>query len=929
MANLKAVAIKLAPYFENSGSETSPWTWELLRIMGVCKTVEYRVSSIKSISISSFTFPYILNKARDINEQVRCAVYLKLLEEKVMLERLTKIQKYDLLLNGLMDYNEKVRITCGQYLRANMNWLVEQEMRGKGKAVPEYRKFKSDAGDFTDLETEPVPLMGKSKKPLTGPEKAVRLMKLFNVKALKNSDEHSICLKHLAEFLINECDLQELLAFFKENVVPSLMGSGEVNEEGLVLMRVAVDSCSSSSKGKYQFESETVLPQATTLDSIVAHLLSENNVFVLHEVLTMFPQYNYTEPTINQTLVQILDKFIRDVSTEGLPPPADESINPILYSMTPSKTGNMENEYLELVQDQLDLHRRDVVVRTMGDLVHVVLKVMQQLMAGEDNRFKNRLMMYIADLQEQIDEVREKKEVQVKLLESQEGLDDKLLEDPQELFMEESFLVTRALKLAVYLLQTCTKGVSEEILEDLNNSLVSPVLQSESGNEFVKFLATQYLGLYSLLDIEKSKALFPFFKALIKDISTFQTLQGIASLKAIFDIFLAHAKELSHVETPRKNPSDPMSTLHELQTLMYTPNNKLRLLVYENYTKLIFCDKIPSPERFLVLLFLVLSDPMENESEVNGIKQIITLALKSYTKLSINRTKYLCNAIAIFTLLWMKANADPGKVSENTILSHIMKCQYVTVISYLIYLLTHRYTGGDTEPRVAEVIIQIIKVIITHVEIMQYIQCTIAICLRFIELDNISKTTQIVLYKHWMEFIKRARYKEKEYYTFGCILRGKILQKEVVEEEREMQVIERTIDEVAAGMSEEIRKLCEKLEKRYNKVESISGKLFQEFNELLIDPVQGCVKIQKAQKPLYQTGILTSQVRGRRSSRLGTILETPRRFHNYNKGVRTGTSQKKRRDTEEVDLAKRPRMEYNHLASMSSKDVIKEETKEE
>jgi len=892
VANLKAVAIKLSPYFKAS---ESAWTWELIRIMGVCKTVEYRVSSLKNITLTEVTLPYVLEKIKDVNEQVRCAVYIKLRDEKVELEVLELVQRYDMLLSGLMDYKESVRNACGQYLKANMNWIEDTKCRVR------FRNYKSDAADSIEIRNNKY----------TSAEKAVLLMKLFDIKQLKNSDEYCICLKRLGEFLVNSCDSKDLTALFKEKVIPTLLINKAINIEGLVLMRISLD-LTKTGKAKFHLDSELVLPEVSLLKDIITQLIADNNVFVLHEILLLFVHYNYSEPTIAQILMKILDEILRDVSIEGYPAPEE------VLSYSSQRTENLEMEYQELVQDQLDLHRRDVIVRTMGDITYVILRVIKQLM-GEINRFKDKLLMEISDLQEQLDEVRNS-------LQNKNSTSQRLggsVERMQELVIEENLIAIRELKLAIYFLQTCGDNPQEEILQRINEGLITPALQTESGNEFIKYLAIYYLGLYSLLDEEKSKSLLPFFKSFIKGIELFQTLQGVVSLKAIFDIILIHAKRKKH-STPDKNSidNDLVHTLHELQPLLYAPNIKLRLLVYEGYTKAIFCDKITSPERYLLLLLLVLADPMETEAEVNGIKQLITLALKTYTKLSKTRAKYLCNTIVIFTLLWMEANSDPQKVIDNTILARIMKCQYTIVVTYLIYLLTNQYIGAEVNSFVSEVTVQIIKVIITHVETMEYVQCAMSLCLRFIELDSMERCTQIVLYKHWTELIKRAKCREKEYYTFSCNLRTKILQQENIGEES--QVMERRIDQIATEMAGDIKKVCEKLEKRYNYIESLSAKLFQEFNELLIDSKRGCIKIDKPHKQ-YQAGILTSHIRIQRPSNLEVMLETPKWVKKYSKKKPFGSSQKKRRQ-EMVKSNKKMKYEYKYP---DSKEIIKEDTREE
>eukprot|EP00826_Nyctotherus_ovalis_P054907 TRINITY_DN7242_c0_g1_i3.p1 TRINITY_DN7242_c0_g1~~TRINITY_DN7242_c0_g1_i3.p1 ORF type:complete len:379 (+),score=76.04 TRINITY_DN7242_c0_g1_i3:146-1138(+) len=318
--------------------------------MGVCKTVEYRVSSIKNVGLDEVTLLYVLEKTRDVSELVRCAAYGKLVDEKVRLKALEMEQRYEVLLNGLMDYKQVVRTACGRYLKANMDWIVEdinEELRCKERK--RYRNYKSDAAEVMEGIAE----KGRSKT-FTRMEKAELLTKLFDVKQLKNSNEYCICLKKLGEFLVFDCDSKELTLYFKERVIANLISNKSINEEGIVLMRIALD-LDHAEKSKLQLDPEAILPESSILTEIVKNLIADNNVFVLHELLLLFTHYNHTEPTINQALSKALDCILHDISLEGLPTPS-----------TSSQAEDLEQEYQDLVHDQLDLHRRDIVVRTVS-----------------------------------------------------------------------------------------------------------------------------------------------------------------------------------------------------------------------------------------------------------------------------------------------------------------------------------------------------------------------------------------------------------------------------------------------------------------------------------------------------------------------------------------------------------------------------------
>eukprot|EP00826_Nyctotherus_ovalis_P019975 TRINITY_DN16231_c0_g1_i1.p1 TRINITY_DN16231_c0_g1~~TRINITY_DN16231_c0_g1_i1.p1 ORF type:complete len:144 (+),score=27.73 TRINITY_DN16231_c0_g1_i1:129-560(+) len=136
---------------------------------------------------------------------------------------------------------------------------------------------------------------------------------------------------------------------------------------------------------------------------------------------------------------------------------------------------------------------------------------------------------------------------------------------------------------------------------------------------------------------------------------------------------------------------------------------------------------------------------------------------------------------------------------------------------------------------------------------------------------------------------------------------------------------DKRIDQIAAESTEEIKRMCEKLEKRYNHIESSAAKLFQEFNELVIDPRKGCAKVEKPHKQ-YQTGILTSHARVQRPSNLEVMLETPKWVGKYTRRKPLASSQKKRRL--ELTKSSSRKLKYDHKYP-DSKDVIKEEAREE
>ncbi len=747
-------------------------------------------------------------------------------------------------------------------------------------------------------------------------------MGLFEPKRLANDEEYSICLKPLAEFLISECEPETLAAFLRTHTIPQfLVSSGKSQEEGAVMLRAALDFFA---KKKGRFDPESVLPDPAKLDEIVQHYMDENGVFVLRELLFLIPHYNSKEPTIGGTLLRTLERILRNIYLEGVLAPKEEAgaTNPLSEN-----TESLRREYSQLVQDQLDIHRRDLVPRNMGDIVNVAVRMMK-IVLGDENGFRGRILGYISDLQEQIRDIRMKRQELLHKLESQPSQsqgtvpaskspsDESSQHQQQQFDTEESFLTIRALKLAVGLLQISKSKIGEDVLEGINDALVRPIFATGTNDEFVKFLGTQYLGLYALADMGMSQTFFPIFRGLIQGIADFQSLQSVAALKAIFDILLVHNKSMHKAkeQTPAKAGSaEPvgeimLSTLEELRQLFYAPNAKLRLLVYEGFAKLVFCDRVPMPEKHLVPLFLVLCDLSENESEANAIKQIVTLALKNYTRLAASRCRKLSRALVVFTLLCVRTNVDSTKVPEDTVLGRIRKCQYSTLISYLVYLLTPQYLATEKDPAaagsqenlVAETLVHVLKAAILHPEVVLHLGCVIDICLRFLELRNASKALWIVLYKHWSVFVSRTQSVDRNFYRLGFLLRNVILKKddgpraetgeEESEQDEDRKYRETQVDQIIEGMSKEIEDLSERLEKKYRRIERVSNALFQDFSTLRIVPEKGCVRVVPA-RPQYQTGILTTDCRraaatlsGRKnwsrkkSDRLGAILETPRGF---------------------------------------------------
>ena len=900
IGNVKAIAIKLAPLFDNEGSKSSPWTWELIRIMGVCKTVEYRKAAIENIPISDFTLPYILLKTRDVSESVKRSVYLKLIKEEVWIADLKLKDRYDIILNGLLDRKEGVKKGCEDYLKAS--WVSQEcnEIIIKRKTASDFLRIKSDV-----LESEEE----SNNVLLSGPERTIKFLRLFKVQLLKNDDEYSICLNPLVEFLICQCDQVELFNYLKTNVISMLMHTinsqenyrkQDFTDEGIVLFRITLEYFSRK-KGAAENNLEDLLPDILNIDSLVRSYKSKLDTFVIQELLQILPYYNYKEPKINQVLVQLLENIILDVDLEDVLPKSSTA-----SKKSDSLSISYGEEYDQLIRDQLDVHRRDIIVRNMSDIAWVACGILRIVMSDEDNRYEEYLKMRIDDFSVKIEEKRNKKGFPTSSQKSGKGQ----IEESQLDFIDESLYITRALKLAVTLLQFAKNNIGEETLKNINDKLIMPALQGE-GNELIKFFATKYVGLCALMDSDKCIQLFPFLHDSIKGIATCQTLQNIAAFKAIFDCYLTHPKNLlqpSH--TIKKNTEEQkldeksIHLLNELKLLFYCPNPRLRFLTFESFSKLLFCDKIKSPEEILVLMSLILADPSENETDVAAIKQIITLMFTNYTKLSLKRCKKLCNATVLFTLLWMKSNSQPGKVNENSILCRIMKCQFLTIASYLVFLMTHKHLSKNSyvnlekekESIIAELLIYIIKVITSHIDLMQYMQCTISICLRFIELDNMKPGLLLVLYKNWNDFINKAKNNEKEHYTFGFALKTRI---QKIKESEEKEITDQKIKEISIEYEGKMLEIEQKFGQKLNKINTLSDRLYQNYNDLIIDNEQGCVKKTKTNKDYYQSGTLTDnkQVTGthfkqrqRRTSRLETILETPRCFN----GFKNSSSQSKK-----------------------------------
>ncbi len=887
--------------FEKEGSKRSKWTQELLHIIAVCKTVEYRRAALQSLVLSKYTLPYILKKARDVKEMVRCAVFEKLRVSKVRLEQLKFSERVELVYSGLTDRSERVRAACQKFLQDWMQSLdlVQPLQNSPAPTEEERRRTRLEFPESAMLAAEiPLsPALTETGKPWEQ-ERAIRLLQLFDVVKLKNDEEHYACLPLLVGFLAGTIFApKDLLSYYKSVLKPRLMSTLESatavvpslearqqisrprasaplrtnrpSNESLVLLRL---SCEHWMENRAKFadallEIDDVLPDVEAMHRIIRAYVGENDPFAAHELMLLLPFYNYAEPKVGQQLRMIIDDLLTDVSLE------ESSFNLITSEdvgqqirhqrSTLEENEGISSQYAQLISDQLDLQRRDVIVRQRRDLILVAIRVMRQLMSNDSNQFKEKIKMHIADFIEEIKDLKARQErLASKLEEGNAEANARIENEVGKLALRESFCLMRALKLAVGLLQTCKVEKAEPFLQEFQDTLVRDAFDRHHDNELLNFLATLYMSLYAIVDIGKCEEFIQFFRGLTDSVATTQTLKSVLAVKSIFDFYMTHGLKMEEVLSKAK--MSPLSRsyggatsslLHEVQLLLYAPNPRVRLLVYEGFAKLMFCEKLPRAEMFIVPLALFLGDPTEEDGtadRANPIRQILTLAFNRYTRLSLSRCKKLGKSVVLLTLLWVAANSQALKIEENTMLHRFVGYKYQAVVGPLIYRLTHAYIGKETfvnlgeskDNPVAEIVVMLLSDLDEDLEILPYIQSCLALCLRFIDLDNIKPETLIVLYNHWRKLMEKLSTKEREYYALETQLKLRIMKlvgKELTEEE----VKEDEVSMVTESYKETCAALTTRLRKRYTKAKKLRDRLVREYAERCIDPTQGCYVMKR------------------------------------------------------------------------------------
>lgn len=839
-ACLKETAIKLAPLFETEGSKKSRWTWELLRIMAVCKTIEFRKGAIESIVISKFTLPYLLKKVRDIKDTVRVAVFEKLRKEKVFIDKLKLNERLELIYNGLVDRSEKVREACHSYLK---DFMLENY---------EDKKFSNIS-------------------------QALQIFELLDVANLINNEEFCVCLGLLTKFILKEFGVSEFIQLYKGFFTPSLLtvlidsnrrsSSGkcietmQISNEAILLFRLACENLQENKaiNGIALQTIEEILPDVCKMQEIIRYYKGKHDLFILNELLLLLPFYNRAEPKVNQKLLAILEDFFTDLALECSNNNKKTNANNIIRENRTSdldEEPEINKEYEQLVMDQLDIQRRDIIVRSPRDLIPVSIRVLRKILSDDSNRYSEFIRMHIADLLEKMEDLKKQQEVIVAKIEDQNNeTNARLEEELSNISQETTDCFTRALKLGVGLLQTYKVQKTDQFLMDYQNNLVKVAFENYSNNELINFYATQYLGLYAVIDFGKCVEFFQFFKDLISGISTTQTLKGIAALKSIFDFYMAYGSQMlkSGKKTNTQNEVAPIpeaaSTLRELQRVLFSKNYRLRLLVYENFAKLILCDKLPRPEVYLLPLLIFIGDPAEAEENGNAIKQIVLLILKYYTKLSKNRCSKLTRAIVLLTLMWIKANNGEQDINKFTLMNRLVNFRYPLVVAHLVYTLTNTFIGTEffvnlqesKENYVAEVMIMLLAELEQNEQHLPYLKRSLEICIRFIDLQIIKLEVLISLFLHWQKFMGNTMNKEKEYYSFSNLMRNQMLKlsnNEPKNCENEEGINEEDIKKIIENNKEAHNAITGKLHQRHEKLNKISKKITADYSEVWIEEVQ-------------------------------------------------------------------------------------------
>lgn len=858
--NVRETAIKLAPLFDTEGSR---WSRELAKIVSCSyKPVEARRAALLNIALSDSTLQLALKRTHDVSEDIRCAAFEKLCAGRVRLESLQPVERLELVHSGLTDSSNRVREACAKYLR----WWLRTNAEGLQP------KAADSAGEFERVQT------------------AKTLLELLDVVKLKNDDEHCECLAPLVRLIVGGSvyGSKDILLYYKSVLRPKLVGilikeqqqqpfpaqeiadgpksrakdapaaaegtlTQRISNEELLLLRMSCEYWSEKNvkegTGMLQEVLDDVLPTAGNMREMMAAYLREDDVFAVHELMLMLPFYDYSEPVIAHDVRQALNDIFNGLSLED--PDSTEQ----------SRADEAEKDKLTL-HDQLDLQRRAVVVRRKRDLVAAAIRVWQRITQNDTAQFKAWIMADVRQMMQELADLKTKRAqlVEKSVSEQDQERRERIEKEINALDLHDSLSLTRALELAVGLLQSCRVDKSDPFLHECQIGLVREAFDRHADNEHIGFLAVQYLGLYALIDFEVCAEHFQLFCSLTVGLAASQTLKGITAVKCMFDFFMIHRKQISELSQTKAIP-DSDTVLQGLQTLFYAPNKRLRFLAYEGFAKLARCDALAHAPKYMLPLVLFLGDASEDDGSkhANPIRQMLTLSFSKYTRLSTKSCRKLAKAIVLLTLLWSWANNNAVRIREESLMHRFVGYNYQEVVGPLIYRLTHAYIGHreeidlskTKENPVAEIVIMLLSSLKADNWMLPDVQTCLSLCLKYIDLNNIEPHLLLCLHHHWsalMEKLKENR-RPQEYKSMQLLIKHK-LRKPVEGDKKQAEPDPVSKADRMATIEEFYGPACaavtEKLHRRYQSLKSDSAGLIEFYRDHCIDPIHGFYAVKRA-----------------------------------------------------------------------------------
>jgi len=589
-----------------------PVIQEFCRLMSTDSSKEVRKEAVKRVILTRSSLPYILEKIKDVKEEVRIAGYEKIFSE-ISIKQFSIKQRVNIIKTGLQERSTSVR--------EQVEDLIIKKWFGQNSTIQEFLEYL----DVVEYE-----------------ETCEKVIKLIMDHALKS-----------------------------ENVQ---IKGGEVDFEKLSDEMALFWRCKAEHLHQRKQPLEELLPPSITeFVHLVIHYIKEGNDFVVSQLLMIAKFLDYSDEVgrrnVHSLLAEMLVVFqspeyhVKEIvqTLKSILPNHEDFQSTILNKIDILRKAALDtsNNRTETDKNSKENDTKQAI-KTLDDEKNKILAEIKKL-----NVEKNRLAAMESYL-----EAKKKKDEIFELQKKTDQIDDEIarlsLSENEREDSEEVSMWLRALHITSQFISQSALPIDISQFIYLFDDLILETIDSDFA--YLRMMSTTLLGQFCSLNLDLAKE---HVRILVDNLSKEKDDACInAILEALFDIFFIHS-----VPNVFSNKEESTKVISKIKSCFITTSRQVRTTSVEGFAKLLFAKKMDEEDTANILSDLILLLFNEATEHDNRLRQCLSIFLPFYSHNSVNNIKKVAS-VFLYTLrrvIHAEIRSTTSKINIQTLIQYLIE----------------------------------------------------------------------------------------------------------------------------------------------------------------------------------------------------------------------------------------------------------------